>query len=68
MAEQGNDPSTPGAQASASVADALVNRRSLLGMVGLGAGTLAVTGAAGLTWRAVDGGVFATGSGPAYAA
>lgn len=31
-------------------------------------GTLALAGAGGLTWRAVDGGVFATGTGPAYAA
>src|ERR1035437_7634800 len=45
-----------------------MNRRRFLGIVGLGVGTLAVTGAGGLTWRAVDGGVFATGTGPAYAA
>lgn len=37
-------------------------------MAGLGAGTLALAGVGGLTWRAVDGGVFATGTGPAYAA
>jgi hypothetical protein len=45
-----------------------VSRRSFLGMLGLGAGTVAVVGAAGLTWRAVDQGVFATGTGSAYAA
>jgi hypothetical protein len=47
---------------------ARMDRRRFLGIIGLGVGTLAVTGAAGLTWRAVDGGVFATGTGPAYAA
>ncbi|QTE28105.1 nitroreductase family protein [Pengzhenrongella sicca] len=45
-----------------------LDRRQFLGIAGLGLGTLAVAGAAGLTWRAVDGGVFATGTGPAYAA
>ncbi|MBA3021805.1 hypothetical protein [Propionicimonas sp.] len=45
-----------------------LSRRALLGMVGAGVGTLAVAGAAGLTWKAVEGGVFATGTGPAYAA
>src|SRR5450631_114583 len=43
-----------------------IDRRRFLGVVGLGAGSLALAGAAGLTWRAVDGGVFATGTGPAY--
>jgi nitroreductase len=45
-----------------------MNRRRFLGIVGLGVGTLAFAGAGGLTWRAVDGGVFAAGTGPAYAA
>ncbi|WP_454858327.1 Acg family FMN-binding oxidoreductase [Promicromonospora soli] len=45
-----------------------VSRRRFLGMVGLGTGTVAVLGASGLTWRAVDQGVFATATGPAYAA
>ena len=45
-----------------------MDRRTFLHIVGVGAGTLAVTGAGGLTWRAVDAGVFATGTGPAYAA
>ena len=45
-----------------------MDRRSFLRVAGLGVGTLAVAGAGGLTWRAVDGGVFATGTGPAYAA
>jgi nitroreductase len=45
-----------------------MSRRGFLGIVGLGVGTLAFAGAGGLTWRAVDGGVFATGTGPAYAA
>jgi hypothetical protein len=43
-------------------------RRGFLAAAGLGAGTLAVIGAGGLTWRAVSQGVFATGTGPAYAA
>jgi hypothetical protein len=51
---------TPGAGA--------MGRRRFLHVLGLGAGTLAVTGATGLTWKAVDGGVFATGTGAAYAA
>jgi hypothetical protein len=45
-----------------------MGRRRFLHAVGLGAGTLAVAGATGLTWKAVDGGVFATGTGAAYAA
>lgn len=45
-----------------------MDRRGFLKILGLGVGTLTVAGAGGLTWRAVDGGVFATGTGPAYAA
>lgn len=45
-----------------------IDRRGFLKIAGLGVGTLALAGAGGLTWRAVDGGVFATGTGPAYAA
>lgn len=45
-----------------------MDRRRFLHIAAVGVGTLAVTGAGGLTWRAVDGGVFATGTGPAYAA
>jgi hypothetical protein len=45
-----------------------IDRRGFLRIAGLGAGSLALAGAGGLTWRAVDGGVFATGTGPAYAA
>ena len=45
-----------------------VGRRRFLGMAGLTAGTVAVAGAAGVTWRAAEEGVFATGTGPAYAA
>lgn len=45
-----------------------MDRRRFLRVVGLGAGTLAPPGAGGLTWRAVDAGVFATGTGPVYAA
>jgi nitroreductase len=52
---------TPAAQRS-------IDRRSFLRAAGLGVGTVAVAGVSGLTWRAVDGGVFATGTGPAYAA
>ena len=46
----------------------VLGRRRFLHVAGLGAGTLAVAGAGGLTWRAVDAGVFATGTGAAYAA
>ena len=45
-----------------------IDRRRFLRTVGLGIGTLAVAGAAGVTWSTVSGGVFATGTGPAYAA
>jgi nitroreductase len=45
-----------------------VSRRQVLAMAGLGAGTAAVLGCGAVTWRAVDQGVFATGTGPAYAA
>jgi nitroreductase len=45
-----------------------VSRRRFLGIAGLGGATVAVAGASGVTWRAVDQGVFATGTGPAYAA
>jgi nitroreductase len=50
------------------VEDKRVGRRRFLGMAGLGAGTVAVAGAGGLTWRAAEEGVFAAGTGPAYAA
>ena len=46
----------------------LMGRRRFLHLLGAGVGTLVVAGAGDLTWRAVDGGVFATGTGPAYAA
>ena len=45
-----------------------VTRRTALQFLGLGVGVVAVAGATGLTWRAIDGGVFATGTGPAYTA
>ena len=43
-------------------------RRSFLKVAGIGAGSLLLAGAAGLTWRAVDGGVLASGTGEAFAA
>lgn len=43
-----------------------VSRRNVLHLLGLGSGVVAVAAAGGLTWRAVDGGVFATGTGSAY--
>lgn len=46
---------------------ARMDRRRFLKVAG-GAGAVVVAGAGGLTWRAADGGVFATGTGPAYAA
>ena len=52
----------------APVAGAPMGRRRFLHLVRMGAGTLAVAGATGLTWRAVEGGVFATGTGPAFTA
>jgi nitroreductase len=45
-----------------------MDRRSFLKVAGAGAGAVVLAGAGGLTRRAVDGGVFATGTGPAYAA
>jgi hypothetical protein len=43
-----------------------VGRRTALQYLGFGGGLVAVAGATCLTRRAVDGGVFATGTGPAY--
>ena len=43
-----------------------VSRRGALRFLGLGSGVVAVAVAGGVTWRAVDGGVFSTGTGPAY--
>ncbi|MEY9964154.1 nitroreductase [Streptacidiphilus sp. MAP12-16] len=43
-----------------------VSRRKALQILGLGSGLVAVSGASGLTWRAVEGGVFSTGTGSAY--
>lgn len=45
-----------------------ISRRGVLRVIGLGAGAVVVAGAGGLAWRAADQGVFATGTGPAYAA
>jgi nitroreductase len=57
-------PTTP--QVAPTRAPTAVTRRNVLRVVGLGSGLVAVVAATGLTWRAVDGGVFATGTGPAY--
>ena len=43
-------------------------RRSFLKVAGIGAGSLLFVGAAGLTWRVVDGGVLASGTGEAFVA
>jgi hypothetical protein len=43
-----------------------LTRRGVLQIVGFGSGVVAVAAATGLTWRAVDGGVFSTGTGSAY--
>lgn len=43
-----------------------MSRRKALRVLGPGSGVVAVAGATGLTWRAVDGGVFSTGTGFAY--
>jgi nitroreductase len=53
-------------QSTGPVTAAPVTRRKLLQIVGLGSSAVAVAAAAGLTWRAVDGGVFSTGTGSAY--
>jgi len=45
-----------------------VSRRAALQFLSLGAGAVAVAGSGGLTWLATTGGVFSTGTGPAYAA
>ena len=44
-----------------------MTRETLLRRAGLGAGTVAVAGVAGLSYRAYDQGVFQVGQGPAYA-
>jgi hypothetical protein len=43
-----------------------MTRRKTLQILGLGSGVVAVAAATGLTWRAVEGGVFSTGTGSAY--
>ena len=42
-----------------------VSRRQALEILGLGSGVVAVAAAGGVTWRAVEGGVFSTGTGTA---
>lgn len=59
---------TDGSSDGGPARGAPLDRRGFLRIAGLGAGTLAVAGAAGLTWKAVDGGVFASGTGAAYSA
>lgn len=67
MAEQLIDtPPTPGPGGDSRGAP--TDRRAFLRTVGLGIGTLAVAGATGVTWSTISGGVFATGTGSAYAA
>jgi len=44
-----------------------MTRRTLLKRLGLGAGVVVVVAAGGVTWRAIDQGVFSPGTGPAYA-
>ena len=63
-----DDLTAPPRATGASGPHAPIDRRRFLRTVGLGIGTLAVVGAAGVTWSTVSGGVFATGTGPAYAA
>lgn len=46
----------------------MISRRRLLRALGLGTGAVAATGTGVLAWSAVDGGVFATGTGSAYTA
>lgn len=67
MAEQliGTPPTDEPAGALGS---APIGRRGFLRTIGLGVSTLAVAGAAGVTRNTISGGVFATGTGPAYAA
>jgi hypothetical protein len=62
-----DDPPTTGPTAQPDTG-APMGRRRFLRIAGLAVGTAAVAGATGITWKAVDGGVFATGTGPAYAA
>lgn len=45
-----------------------MGRRAFLQRAGFGAGAVLLAAGAGMTWRALDQGVFATGEGPAYAA
>ena len=45
-----------------------MSRRKALQILGPGSGVVSVAGATGLTWRAVGGGVFSTGTGSAYGA
>jgi hypothetical protein len=43
-----------------------MNRRLFLKRFGVGAGAVVIVASGGLTWRALDQGVFAPGTGPAY--
>lgn len=65
MANRSSEQGEPTTSSPEIVPRTRPSRRAFLGMVGAGVGTLAV---GGLTWKAVEGGVFATGTGPAYAA
>ena len=65
MANRSSEKGEPTTSSPEIVPRTRLTRRAFLGVVGAGVGTLAV---GGLTWKAVQGGVFATGTGPAYAA
>jgi hypothetical protein len=67
-AETAGEESPLSIDATTSTSEGTTDRRGFLRAVGLGIGTLAVAGAAGVTWSTISGGVFATGTGPAYAA
>ena len=60
---QGRD---TGATSSQGPRPTLMSRHSVLGWTGMGAATLAVAGASGLTARAVGKGVLTPGQGDAY--
>ena len=66
MDDKLSQPPPPEESTNAPATPSGMTRRTLLKRMGLGAGFVVVVAAGGVTWRAVDQGVFSPGTGPAY--